>query len=70
MAKKFDTRLRFHRSLDLSFPKTLSDKFSYLERVDLYNINDKVLFGELTFSPACCVFSYFLTVLIGKWENC
>ena len=31
MAKKFDARLRFHRSLNLSFPKTLADKVSYLE---------------------------------------
>ena len=30
-AKKFDTRLRFHRYLDLSNPKTLADKVSYLE---------------------------------------
>lgn len=27
-------------------------------RVNLYDINNKILFGELTFSPACCVFSY------------
>lgn len=30
-AKKFDTRLRFHKYLDLSHPKTLADKVSYLE---------------------------------------
>lgn len=30
-AKKFDTRLRFHKSLNLSHPKTLSDKVSYIE---------------------------------------
>lgn len=30
-AKKFDTRLRFHKSLNLSHPKTLADKVSYIE---------------------------------------
>lgn len=30
-AKKFDTKLRFHRSLDLKNPKSLADKVSYLE---------------------------------------
>ena len=27
-------------------------------RVDLYNIDKKIYFGELTFSPCCCVFPY------------
>ena len=30
-AKKFDTRLRFHRTLNLKNPKTLADKVSYIE---------------------------------------
>ena len=30
-AKKFDTRLRFRRNLDLKNPKTLADKVSYIE---------------------------------------
>ena len=36
----------------------LSADFKFV-RVDLYEIEDKVMFGELTFSPACCVFPYF-----------
>lgn len=36
----------------------LSQDFDFV-RVDLYEVDDKVLFGELTFSPACCVFPYF-----------
>ncbi|SDX20123.1 TupA-like ATPgrasp [Acidaminococcus fermentans] len=38
--------------------KQLSQDFKFV-RVDLYNLHGKVLFGELTFSPACCVFPYF-----------
>ena len=30
-AKKIDTKLRFHRTLDLKNPKTLADKVSYIE---------------------------------------
>ncbi len=37
--------------------KKLSEDFKFV-RVDLYESNDKVMFGELTFSPACCVFPY------------
>ena len=28
-------------------------------RIDLYEYKERVLFGEMTFSPACCVFPYF-----------
>lgn len=38
--------------------KNLSREFKFV-RVDLYERNGKLLFGELTFSPACCVFPYF-----------
>ena len=31
LAKKFDTKLRFHKSLDLKNPKTLSEKVTYIE---------------------------------------
>ena len=37
--------------------KTLSADFKFV-RVDLYEYNGKVLFGELTFTPAHCVFPY------------
>ncbi len=42
----------------LEIAETLSSKFDFV-RVDLYEINKKVYFGELTFSPACGVFPYF-----------
>lgn len=42
----------------LYIAKLLSQDFKFV-RVDLYNLHGKVLFGELTFSPACCVFPYF-----------
>ena len=38
--------------------KTLSGDFKFV-RVDLYEKDGKILFGELTFSPACGVFPYF-----------
>ena len=36
----------------------LSEDFKFV-RVDLYEVEGKIYFGELTFSPACCVFPYF-----------
>lgn len=47
------------RHLDemIEIARTLAKKFDFV-RVDLYEINDRVYFGELTFSPACCVFPY------------
>ena len=36
----------------------LSEEFDFV-RVDLYEKDGKVFFGELTFSPACCVFPNF-----------
>lgn len=36
-------------------------------RVDLYQIQDKILFGELTFSPACCIFPYFSDKFIENY---
>lgn len=38
--------------------KKLSEDFKFV-RVDLYELNGKVYFGELTFSPAACVFGNF-----------
>ena len=35
----------------------LSKEFKFV-RVDLYELEGKVYFGELTFSPAHCVFPY------------
>ena len=38
--------------------KILSKDFKFV-RVDLYDINGKVYFGELTFSPTNGVFSHY-----------
>ena len=37
--------------------RKLSEDFAFV-RVDLYEKDDRVIFGELTFSPATCVFPY------------
>lgn len=42
----------------LKFSRTLSADFSFV-RVDLYEVQGKIYFGELTFSPACGVLPYF-----------
>ena len=38
--------------------RELSQGFEFV-RVDLYETDGNILFGEMTFSPACCVFPYF-----------
>lgn len=38
--------------------RILSKDFQFV-RVDLYEINGKIYFGELTFTPACGIFPYF-----------
>ena len=42
----------------LEVSKILSEDFRFV-RVDLYERNGNVLFGELTFTPTSCVFAYF-----------
>lgn len=42
----------------LEISKTLSEEFKFV-RIDLYEIDNKILFGEMTFTPAACVFPYF-----------
>ncbi|MBR2555547.1 MAG: hypothetical protein IKE94_11860 [Aeriscardovia sp.] len=42
----------------IDIAKKLAVDFKFV-RVDLYELNGKVYFGELTFSPGCCVFPYF-----------
>lgn len=52
----------------IEIAKILSADFKFV-RVDLYNLHGKIWFGELTFSPACCVFPYFtdqFDYLMGK----
>ena len=46
--------------------QTLSSDFDFV-RVDLYEENGKILFGELTFSPACGVLEYFTDSFVAKW---
>lgn len=38
----------------LEIARNLSEAFTYV-RVDLYYINSKVYFGELTFTPRACL---------------
>lgn len=42
----------------IEIAKKLSEDFKFV-RVDLYEINGRVYFGELTFSPGNCVLPYF-----------
>lgn len=42
----------------LEIAKKLAEDFEFV-RVDLYELNGKIYFGELTFSPGCCVLPYF-----------
>lgn len=42
----------------ISIARELSKEFKFV-RIDLYEYHNKVLFGEMTFSPGCCVFPYF-----------
>ena len=41
----------------LDMASNLAADFKFA-RVDLYELNDRIYFGEMTFSPACCVFPY------------
>lgn len=46
--------------------RTLSADFDFV-RVDLYESGGKVMFGELTFSPACGVMDYYTDDFIARW---
>ena len=46
----------------------LSRDFKFV-RVDLYELNGQVLLGELTFSPACCVFPYLSEEFLKEMGN-
>lgn len=50
----------------LEVAKVLSADFDFV-RVDLYEINANIMFGELTFSPACGVMEYYTDDFIAKW---
>ena len=42
----------------IKISEALSKDFPYV-RVDLYNDNGEIIFGELTFTPACCCAPYY-----------
>jgi len=42
----------------LKIAASLGDEFPFV-RVDLYDVNGKVIFGELTFTPSSCLCRYF-----------
>ena len=52
-----DKMLEITRKLSVDFP---------FVRVDLYEVNGRIYFGELTFSPACGVFPYFTDEFITE----
>lgn len=52
----------------IEIAEKLSKEFKFV-RVDLYEIKGKVFFGELTFSPANCVFPYFTKEFDLKMGN-
>ena len=67
--------------IDIKKPKNLEKMINYAEklsnefpfvRVDLYNDNGKIIFGELTFTPACCCAPYYSkngNIKLGKMLN-
>ena len=53
----------------IEYAEKLSEEFKFV-RVDLYNKQGKVIFGELTFTPACCCAPYYTNEgneLLGKF---
>ena len=52
----------------ISMAEKLSKKFPFV-RVDLYNIEGKIFFGEMTFTPAGCRTPYFNKDFIVKLGN-
>lgn len=56
----------FYEMIEIA--KKLSEDFSFV-RVDLYERNNKVLFGEMTFTPATCVFPYLNEDFLKEMGN-
>lgn len=52
----------------IEYAKKLSKPFKFV-RADFYNINDKIIFGELTFTPAACMAQYTeeISKMLGDW---
>ena len=67
--------VRDHSKVDIDIPvsfnqmkeftRTLSKEFSFV-RVDLYEINGKPIFGELTFTPGFSSFSQTFMEILGQ----
>lgn len=55
--------VHFDEMVEIS--KKLSADFRFV-RVDLYELDGHVMFSELTFSPACCVFPYLSEKYIAE----
>lgn len=55
-----------HLNEMIRISRILSKDFDFV-RVDLYEDNNEVLFGELTFTPACGVFPYYTDEFIQYW---
>ena len=51
-----------------TFVQPASEFFDFV-RIDLYEHNDHVYFGEMTFSPASGVFEYFTDEFVSFWGN-
>lgn len=53
----------------IKIAETLSLGFKFV-RVDLYNINDRVYFGEFTFSPHSCTCEYYTQDFLNELGDC
>lgn len=62
--KEIDRPRLLDEMIDVS--RTLSSDFDFV-RVDLYETDGGIMFGELTFSPACGIMNYYTDEFIGKW---
>lgn len=56
ISTKIERPKHFERMLEIS--KILSEDFPFV-KVDLYECDDEIYFGELTFAPHGCITSYF-----------
>lgn len=63
-SKEIERPARLERMLEIS--KALAQDFDFV-RIDLYEMDKQVLFGEMTFSPAAGVFPYFTDEFIEKY---
>lgn len=56
----------------LEIAKKLSKEYDYV-RIDLYEINNKIYFGEYTFTPGGCIYPYFQPIqfenILSKFYN-